>query len=345
MSNDGHPNSRLIVRDGTRIRIALAGFGKMGYFHLLAAESLIRGEAETYYKADLPKQIRRLGICGIHDPDITKKAQCKGYLYYEYWQDLLAEQQPHLAIIAAPTDTHFDLAIQALEAGAHTLVEKPMVTSARALDALHACALQHGCRLQAGHIERYNPVAITLRTLIVDKSVDVQSYCFQRTQPLPQRISDDIITDKVVHDLDLAIYFFGPVSSARLVTGIKENGRMVEADIQITHLSGIIGTLFVSWRVADEKLKCRSVSMICNDGERIEGDFVAKSLTVGGEPVECGVQDWIAPVNNQLKDQLADFLAYCLNPSPDFPPPLLSPQEIRETICLIEELKERCQHV
>ena len=120
---------------------------------------------------------------------------------------------------------------------------------------------------------------------------------------------------------------------------------MVEADIQITHLSGIIGTLFVSWRVADEKLKCRSVSMICNDGERIEGDFVAKSLTVGGEPVECGVQDWIAPVNNQLKDQLADFLAYCLNPSPDFPPPLLSPQEIRETICLIEELKERCQHV
>jgi hypothetical protein len=81
------------------------------------------------------------------------------------------------------------------------------------------------------------------------------------------------------------------------------------------------------------------------DGKTVEGDFLSKTLMLDGVAVECGVKGWIAPANNQIKDQLADFLSYCLEPAPGIPPPLLSPAEIIETISIIEHVKGTRRHV
>lgn len=339
------PLSRLIPRDHTPVRVAMAGLGSMGEIHMKAAAFLQAGVSEDYYKSDLPRQIKRLTICAVCDPNPEKQQEFPTYPFYENWGDLLRNQNPHLAIIASPTPSHFGLALQALERGVHTLVEKPITRTRKECRTLIECADTHGCRVQAGHVERYNPVSIKLHSLITGQKLQINSYRFERSQPLPERIADDIITDKLIHDLDLAIYFFGPVSKTKTLNCRRVDGRIMEIEIQLEHATGTIGNLFVSWLVEARDRKRRQVQMLTGHGESISGDFVGKSLSISGVEVTCGVQGWIAPVNNQIKDQLADFLAYCLEPEPGIPPPLLSREEMLESIQLIEQIRSQNAHV
>ncbi|MGA0334223.1 MAG: hypothetical protein ACO3NW_09740 [Kiritimatiellia bacterium] len=85
--------------------------------------------------------------------------------------------------------------------------------------------------------------------------------------------------------------------------------------------------------------------MLTGGGEKISGDFLGKTLSIAGVEVTCGVQGWISPVNNQIKDQLADFLAYCLEPVEGIPPPLLSSGEMLESIRVIEHIRSLISHV
>jgi predicted dehydrogenase len=334
-----NPGSRLIPRDHTPVRIAVAGLGSMGEIHLKAAAFLQAGISEDYYKADLPRQIKRLHICAVCDPNPDKQKDFPSYPFYQNWDSLLEEQKPHIALLASPTTSHFELAMKALEAGVHCLVEKPITPSLKECQTLLQVADAQGCRVQAGHVERYNPVAIKVHSLISKGELEIGSYSFERSQALPPRIPDDIITDKLIHDLDLAIYLFGPVTRTETLRSREVGGRVMEIDVQLEHANGIKGTLFVSWLVPAEQNKRRQVNMLTLAGERICGDFIDKTLSIDGVEVTCGVQGWISPVNNQIKDQLADFLAYCLEPIPGIPPPLLSREEMLESIRIIQHIR------
>src|SRR5262245_26172936 len=53
---------------------------------------------------------------------------------------VLADPEVDAVIVATPASTHFDLARQALQAGKHVFVEKPLATKVAEVDALAACA-------------------------------------------------------------------------------------------------------------------------------------------------------------------------------------------------------------
>ncbi len=339
------PVPRMIPRDNSPLRIALAGYGNMGHIHFKAIQSLQAGDTEDYYKADLPQHIHRIRVCGICDSNPDKQSLLSGQRFYQNWDQLLEEQRPHVAIIAAPTAVHYELAIKALKAGIHTLVEKPISPTLKECQQLIQLAEQQGCRLLAGHVERYNPVAIKLHHLIHVEGLRIDHYQFERTQTFPSRIPDDIITDKLIHDLDLALHFFGSVTQIECLACKRVEGRIMETEIQLTHGNGIRGQLFVSWLVPPEAPKYRQVYLQEIHGDTYHGDFIRKQLTRNNVNLPCGVQGWSAPENNQIKDQLVDFLAYCLEPVPGIPSPLLSPAEMQESICIIEQIRSLSHHV
>jgi predicted dehydrogenase len=332
--------ARLLRRDVPRIRVAVAGLGKMGGYHARAIRQLAAGEAESYYKAGLAEQVCKLELCGLCDPDVAKREQLSAeFPMFGSWQELLDETRPDLAVIASPTPTHFELTKQSLEAGVHTLVEKPLVTSLDPFRQLAALADRQGCRLMSGHVERYNPVSIKLRTLLAEENLPVTGYRFQRTQPHDARIHDDIVTDKIIHDLDLAQYFFGAVHEFELLDFKRVGGQVQEAAVRLRHENGREGTLFVSWLLPDV-WPCREVRIACANGDSLVGDFSRKQLLQNGQAVSCSVPHWVKPDNNQIKDELADFVAYCLIPDPALPrfEPLLQPAEIERSIEIIENL-------
>jgi predicted dehydrogenase len=68
--------------------------------------------------------------------------------------------------ICTPPETHYRIASDALDAGLHVLVEKPLTTSSETAAALIVQAEEAGLTLMVGHTFEYNPAVLELRRLI-----------------------------------------------------------------------------------------------------------------------------------------------------------------------------------
>ncbi len=331
----------LIPIDSEHIKIAIAGVGQMGKFHLESLKQLAAGASEDYYKGSLRNKLTQIKICGLCENKLEKLDEFKNeFNLYCDFEKMLAETKPHIVIIAVPTVAHFEFAKKALASGVHTFVEKPLVTSKKQMDLLVKIAADRGCGLMSGHLERYNPVAVKIVSFLEQNknTQKIKDYSFIRTQKHDERIPDDIITDKVVHDLDLSLYFFGPIKKVQLKDVVKKNELVYQASLNVVHENGIKGKIFVSWLVKDDE-KVRTIEINCQK-DQLKGDFVDKKFTVNGKDVQCQVPGMINPVNNQIKDELVDFIIFCCEKVKGEPeiPPLLGIEEITETVGFIDQL-------
>jgi predicted dehydrogenase len=334
----------LIPDDAAEIRIAIAGMGKMGNFHFTALKQLAAGEHEDYYKGGIGRQLTKIRIVGICDTLPLRLEGHDGISGFTSVEKMLNETEPHILIVATPTQTHKQIALAAIERGIHTFIEKPIVTSAADMDDLLNAAKKSKVRIMAGHIERYNPVSVKIRSILGNVDPPPQMYSFCRTQQHDNRISDDILTDKVIHDLDLAICFFGSVRKIEIADIKLIDGKTYEVKVLLEHNHGTRGTCFVSW-LTDDNIKKRQVE-IFQGGHKWNGDFVAKRLWVDGLEIKCEVDGMINPVNNQIKDELVDFIALCIDSkSLQNIIPLLSVDEIIESTkwleCMIKMVLKR----
>lgn len=328
----------LIPANIDEIRVAVIGMGKMGNAHLLGLRELCAGKCEDYYKGNVPRLVSRLRICGLCDSSWNSRLSYKDYDLFTSPETLIEQAKPHLAVISAPTKTHFELAELCLSHGIHTLVEKPVTTTQAQLEKLIALSERSGCRLMAGHVERYNPVSVKLVSLLSEYRPPF-AYSFIRTQRRPERIPDDIVTDKLIHDLDLSLCFFGKVKDVDLVDVKKVDGLIYEACVELSHENGSRGTVLVSWLVERDIIRRRV--RIENKEHLIEGDFSRKQLFVDARETSCAVKGMSQPANNQIKDELVDFIAYSsewTGPNPRFAP-LLSLEEIVQGVALLEKIQ------
>jgi predicted dehydrogenase len=330
----------LIPRSAPDIRIAIAGMGKMGHIHLTALRQLAAGESERYYKGGVSDLLHRLNMCGICDTRPLKAVEYPDIPLFDSVEQMLEKTCPHLLIVATPTPTHKTITATALRRKVHTLVEKPMVTTVADLQELLAVSEQSGARLMAGHVERYNPVSIKIESILRDIQPAADTYAFTRTQVHDPRIADDIVIDKVIHDLDLSLYFFGSIEDIRVVECRRRNGQVFEARLELLHKNGTQGQIFVSW-LAQQPHKTRRIEII-QGGHSWTGDFLDKRLWVGGHEIQCTVPGWIEPDNNQIKDELVDFVAYCVEADGlNNIAPLLTMDEICESTRWLEYLAKK----
>ena len=106
-------------------------------------------------------------LAAVCDVDRSRRAElapagCEA-AWFESLGELLDRAPVDALIIATPTSTHAELALAALDAGRHVLVEKPLAASLP--DALRIEA-HPGGRVMTGHLLRYHPAVIRLRALI-----------------------------------------------------------------------------------------------------------------------------------------------------------------------------------
>jgi predicted dehydrogenase len=281
--------------------------------------------------------LRKISVCGVCDVNPANLSEVSDVRGFDDAERMFDQTQPDILIVATPTRSHKSVALGALKRRIHTFVEKPIVTTRAELDELVDTSLKSGVRLMSGHVERYNPVSIKIRALLQNVQSSVESYAFARIQRHSDRIPDDIIVDKVIHDLDLARYFFGKISDIEIQSTKRVNGKICEAMLSLRHTTGAAGTLFVSW-LTDADTKKRQVE-IRQGGHIWKGDFVAKRLWVDEMEIVCQVEGMIAPSNNQVKDELVDFIAYASELSLTEPVvPLLMLDEIAESIQWLESI-------
>lgn len=105
--------------------------------------------------------------------------------------EIFENSEIHGVVIATPAHTHFSLTRQALEAGKHVLVEKPLaLTSAEAREVAEL-ATQKNLILMVGHVFEYNPAVQKLRDLVVSGDLGQIYYIYSTRVNLGQ-IRDDL---------------------------------------------------------------------------------------------------------------------------------------------------------
>ena len=163
--------------------------------------------------------------------------------------------------ICTPTTTHRDIALAAFEAGADVLCEKPLALApADAADMAHA-AQRAGRRLCPGHVVRFFPAYVRLRDAINSGALGrVAVARFTRTGRYPTwspwfadpALSGGIVTDQMLHDMDIARWLFGDVVRVHAtqrghLTAPAPEDAVATGSATLTHASGVISQVLGVW--------------------------------------------------------------------------------------------------
>ncbi len=139
------------------VRIGIVGIGFMGMIHYLAAEKLKGARVAAIHTRD-PKKLAGdwTGIKGNFGPTGTKMdlGKVKPYARYE---DLLADPSIDLVDICTPTYLHEEMAVAALKAGKHVLVEKAIALEIKQADSMVKAAQKAGKLLMVAHVLPFIP--------------------------------------------------------------------------------------------------------------------------------------------------------------------------------------------
>jgi predicted dehydrogenase len=118
------------------------------------------------------------------------------------WRTLLADPSLEAVHVCTPARSHFSVAKEALLAGKHVLVEKPLAVTVNEGLALAEEARSRGLVLMAGHVYLHHASLSALRSLLLDGCLGEPRYlCSQRTS-LGPRVREDVsvVWDYLTHD-------------------------------------------------------------------------------------------------------------------------------------------------
>jgi predicted dehydrogenase len=139
------------------VGIGIVGIGFMGMIHYLAAARVSGAKVVALCSRDERKLAGDwTGIQGNFGPRGTQM-DLSGVTGYREFEELLADPKIDLVDICVPNDLHSKLAIQALEAGKHVLVEKPIALSLADADAMVEAARKSGKMLLVGQVLPFLP--------------------------------------------------------------------------------------------------------------------------------------------------------------------------------------------
>ena len=139
------------------IRIGIVGIGFMGRIHFLASQKLIGANVAAICSRDA---VKRAGdwtaTRGNFGPE-PGRVDLGGVKAYEKFDEMLADPGIDLIDICTVTDQHAPLALAALKAGKHVLVEKAIGLSPEEADAMLAAAKASGKLLMVAHVLPFFP--------------------------------------------------------------------------------------------------------------------------------------------------------------------------------------------
>lgn len=142
------------------------------------------------------------------------------------YRELLQRSDVEVVSIALPNFLHAPVGIEALQAGKHVMIDKPMATNARDAAKLVATAKQHRRRLMVGQNMRFSPEVQTAKHLINQGKLGEVYHaktCWSRRSGIPrigswftqqQFAGGGCTYDIGVHALDRALFLMGEFDAA-----------------------------------------------------------------------------------------------------------------------------------
>lgn len=192
------------------IRVAIYGLGNIGRVHFSNLLS-----------------IRGCGVRGVFDADPKRAcavAASSGVKVYRSAEELLEDNGVDAVVIATPANSHRELGIQALEAGKHIFVEKPLAGTLADAIALTDAARASRFVAQAGFCERFNPHYIEAKRAASNRRLG-RIRSIQTSRVAPYAFSNPQwelgALDTAVHNLDLILWLVGGKPQSVLARGVQ----------------------------------------------------------------------------------------------------------------------------
>ena len=138
------------------------------------------------------------------------------------YRDMLKDTTIDAVVVATPVSTHFDLAMAALRAGKHVLIEKPITSNSDQAQALIEEASKRRLVLMVDHTFVYTPAVAKMRELVEQGDLgDLYYYDSVRINLGLFQHDVNVLWDLAVHDLSIMDFVLGqsPVSVA--ATGLS----------------------------------------------------------------------------------------------------------------------------
>lgn len=222
---------------GNHINIGVIGYGYWG-------PNLVRNFAE----------IAGAKVTSVSDfkPELLAKVQAR-YPTVNVTtdsRDLLKDPKIDAIVIATPVSTHFDLALAALQAGKHVLVEKPMTTTSEQAMRLIDEAEKRNLVLMVDHTFVYTGAVRKMHDLIANNQLgDIYYYDSVRVNLGLFQHDVNVIWDLAVHDLSIMNYVLPSQPYAVSATGVSHVPGEPEniAYLTLFFANNLIAHINVNW--------------------------------------------------------------------------------------------------
>lgn len=271
-------------------------------------------------------------LIAIADLRIDRLALAKrtapGIRRYCSHSELLRDDRLDAVVVCTPPETHFAIAIEALEAGKHVLLEKPAGCDSNEVRELLELSVRKGLTLMVDYTFLFSGPVRRLAELMQNSmlgplrfidSTRVNLGIFQE--------NTNVLWDLAVHDLSI-IYFLcdeRPISVQAIGTGHRKSGVADIAYMTLEYASGLLVHINNSW---SSPVKMRQLvfggteaSVIYDDieptdklkvypHERLSSGTLSKEDTLTDYRVG---EVWIPkfPVREALAEVVEEFAAVC----------------------------------
>ncbi|MCR4337354.1 MAG: Gfo/Idh/MocA family oxidoreductase [Candidatus Omnitrophica bacterium] len=168
----------------------------------------------------------------------------------KHYQEILKDPEIDAVCISTPTDTHFQLTKEALEAGKHVLCEKPLALRPEECLQLQVLAEKKKKMLMVGHIFLFNLGIARLKEYIEAGQLGRIHYAHSsRTNLGPFRYDVNALWDLAPHDISIFNYLLGSAPLNVSARGVRCLGTSLEdlAFVSLEYPNQILVNLHVSW--------------------------------------------------------------------------------------------------
>ena len=152
--------------------------------------------------------------------------------------------------VATPAKTHYPVAKQAMEAGKHVLVEKPLALEKKHAEELIHLSEKNNVNLMVGHVLLFHPAIKKIKELINKGKIGKLQYIYSNRLNLGQvRTEENVFWSLAPHDISVFQYFTNsfPTSIHASGSAFLQEGIHDSTLTQLKYPSGVEGHIFVSW--------------------------------------------------------------------------------------------------
>jgi len=227
-----------------KTRVAVIGVGYLGRIH-----------ARIYHEMDSVDLVAVVDTDARVAQSVAQDCDCQALTRAE---DLLGRIDA--VSIVVPTSAHLPVARPFLEAGIHTLLEKPVAPTVEESVRIVRMAEASGAILQVGHLERFNAGVMKIAELALQpRFIEVH-----RLGEFNERATDvDVVTDLMIHDIDIVLSLIQSELQSVSATGTPVVTDHVDiANARLEFANGAVANV-TSSRVSTQRF--RRIRVFCED--------------------------------------------------------------------------------